>query len=79
MYVYMYIHNMYHSPPLLQGGQLSVPNFELGEIRKKWVPGGNSCHAEYLPGALAMFLVKKRLKKKYGFEFSISNVDLGLF
>ena len=39
------------------------------------------CHAEYLPRGLAMFIVKKkRLSKiKCGFEFSILNVDLGLF
>ena len=39
----------------------------------------SSCH-RYLPGGLAMFLVKKDLcKVKYGLEGSISNVDLGLF
>ena len=38
------------------------------------------CHAEYLPEGLALSLVKKkRLSKiKYGFEFSISDVDIGL-
>ena len=65
------------------GEQLSVPSFEKERRSKKNDCLGdlkNFCHAEYLPGGLAMFLVKKRLSKiKFGFEFSISNVDLGLF
>ena len=65
------------SAPLSAGGQLSILNFENWGIRKKWVPGG-TCHG-YLPGELTIFLVKKRLKIKYGFEGSISNVDFGLF
>ena len=53
-----------------------------GGVRKKWLSGRLK---EFLPclifaWGLAMFLVKKRLSKiKYGFEFSISNVDLSLF
>ena len=62
------------SPPLSAGGQLSIPNFENGGSEKKEVPTMGIC----LVG-LTMFLVKKRLLKiKYGFEGSISNVDLGV-
>ena len=61
-------------PPLSAGGQLSIPNFEKGGSEKKEVPTMGIC----LVG-LTMFLVKKRLLKiKYGFEGSISNVDLGV-
>ena len=44
-----------------------------------WGDFKSSCHG-YLPGWVTMFLAKDRLLKiKYGFEGSISNVDLGLF
>ena len=44
-----------------------------------WWDLNSSCQG-YLPGELTMFLVKKRLLEiKYGFEGSISNVDLGQF
>ena len=44
-----------------------------------WGDLNSSCHWN-LPGELTMYLVKKRiLEIKYGFEGSISNVDLGLF
>ena len=44
-----------------------------------WWDLKSSCHG-YFPGGLTIFLVKKILLKiKYGFEGSISNVDLGLF
>ena len=33
---------------------------------------------KYLPRELTVFLVKKDCKIKYGFEDSISNIDLGL-
>ena len=36
-----------------------------------------SCH-RYLSGGLLFFVSKKTLKSKYGFEGSISSVDLGL-
>ena len=69
----------------LLGGTTFSPKFSKGG------GGGsekNDCLGrlkEFLPclifaWGLAMFLVKKRLSKiKYGFEFSISNVDLSLF
>ena len=73
-----------------RGGQRSVPNFEKeveggeggegGGVRKKmsaWGDLSSSRHG-YLSGGLLCFLSKKRLLKiKYGFESSISNVDLG--
>ena len=69
-------------PPLLfAGGQLSVPNFEKGGIRKKMIALGDlkSSYPRYLPRELTMLLVKRLLKIKYGVKGSISNVDLGLF
>ena len=73
------------SPPptlfLLGGVQPSVPNYEKGGLEKNEYLVGlkDSCHG-YFPGGLTTFLVKKRpLIIKYGFEGSISNVDLGLF
>ena len=65
------------------GGQHSVPNFEKGggdqTNMSAWGDFKSSCHG-YLPGWVTMFLAKDRLLKiKYGFEGSISNVDLGLF
>ena len=83
------IMNVFHSPPhsisvpplFCWGGQLAVPNFAKRGIRKKWVSGWalkSSCHG-YFAGGLTMLLAKKRLLKiKYGFEGSISNVDLRL-
>ena len=59
-----------YQPPLSARGQLSVPNFEKGGIKKMsvWedlrVPAMIICLGE------AMF---------FGFASSISNVDLGLF
>ena len=45
-----------------------------------WEDLKRSCRG-YLPGGggLTMFIIKKDLKIKSGFEDSISNVDLGLF
>ena len=79
------MYDAYTTPvlPFLLGEQLSVPSFEKGGSEKMtaWANLKSFCHAEYLPRGLAIFLVKKkRLSKiKYGFEFSISKVDLGLF
>ena len=70
--MYMYMYDVYTASVL-----------EKGVSEKKMTVRGDLksfCHAKYLPGGLTMFLVKKRLSKiKYGFEFSISNVDLDLF
>ena len=69
-------------PPLLLREQLSVPNFEKGGIRKNMSAWGDlkrSCHG-YLPLGLTMFVAQKgHLKLKYGFQGSISHVDIGLF
>ena len=81
LYIYIYIYTYIY----LLGETIFSPKFSkwgggVG-VRKKWLGGLK----EFLPcwifaRGLAMFLVKKRLSKiKYGFEFSISNVDLGLF
>ena len=83
--MYMYMHNGYTTSvlPFLLGEQLSVPSFEKGGSEKMtiWANLKSFCHVEYLPRGLAIFLFKKkRLSKiKYGFEFSISNIDIGLF
>ena len=78
---WMELINMSISIYLLWGTIVS-PKFSKGGSEK------NDCLGtlkEFLPclifaWGLAMFLVKKRLSKiKYGFEFSISNVDLSLF
>ena len=71
------------------GEQLPVPSFEKGGSEKITVWGNlkSFCHAEYLPRGLAIFLVKKKKNKQtnklskiqYGFEFSISNINIGLF
>ena len=75
------------------GEQLPVPSFEKGGSEKITVWGNlkSFCHAEYLPRGLAIFLVKKKTNKQtnkqtnklskiqYGFEFSISNINIGLF
>ena len=60
----------------IPGGQHSLPNFEKGS--EKLSASGNlkSSFHRYLPGVLILFLVKKNCKIKYGFEDSISNVDL---
>ena len=61
--------------------QLSVPSFEKEVLEKNDCLGDlkSFCHAEYYPGGLSMFLVKKRLSKiKYDLEFSITNVGLCL-
>ena len=61
--------------------QLSVPDFQKGGSGKKWVPVGIyrvSAMDIFLVGDLLCFLSEKTFKK-YGFEGSISNVDLGLF
>ena len=64
------------------GEQLSVPSFEKGGSEKMtvWRNLKSFCHDEILPrGACYFSFQKKRLSKiKYVFEFSISNVDLGL-
>ena len=79
MYMYMYMYDGYTTSvlPFLLGEQLSVPRFEKGGSEKMtfWANVKSFCHAEYLPSCQ-----EKRLSKiKYGFEFSISNFDLGLF
>ena len=85
MYVYIYIIRCIHSisPPFSAGGNNVQSQVLKRGFQKKmtiWGEFESFCHAEYLPGGLAMFLAKKRLSKiKYGFEFPISNVDIGLF
>ena len=79
MYMYMYMYDGYTTSvlPFLLGEQLSVARFEKGGSEKMtfWANVKSFCHAEYLPSCQ-----EKRLSKiKYGFEFSISNFDLGLF
>ena len=65
------------------GEQLSAPSFEKEGLEKVAVWGNlkSFYHAEYLPRGLPIFLVKKKRLSvtKYGFEFSISNVDISLF
>ena len=57
-------------PPFLAGGQQLVPNFEMGRSEKN----------EFLGGGLRAFVVqKKKIKLKYGFQGSISHVDITLF
>ena len=72
----------YHSIPFCSRRQHSVPNFEKGGIRNKmsaWGDLKSSCH-RYLPEGDYCVSCKILLCKiKYGFEGSISNVDLGLF
>ena len=74
--------SLQYQSPLFYWG--TIPHFEKGDQKlneclwglKVFIP---SSHI-YLPGGLAKFLVKKRIfKTKYGFEDSISNIDLGLF
>ena len=62
------------------GEQLSAPSFEKEGSEKMtvWEKLKSFHHAEYLPRGLALFLVKKK-RLEYGFEFSISNVDISLF
>ena len=60
--------------PFLLGGD----NFQSQILKKRGQEKKYECLG-YLPGGLTMFLVKKDLKIKHGFEGSISNVDLGLF
>ena len=57
-----------------------LPKFWKGRTTKKWVPG---VHKEFLPQIFAWWIYnvscqKILCQKKYGFEDSISNVDLGL-
>ena len=67
------------------GGQLSVPKFEKeGGDRQKECLGDlkGSCHGYFGWGKGAYYVSckeKRLLKIKYGFEDSISYVDLGLF
>ena len=77
------LYSQYQSPRFCWGDGFQSQILETGYQKKMsaWVDLKSSCH-EYLPGGrgLTMFLVKKRLLKiKFGFEWSISNVDLGLF
>ena len=71
-----------YQPPLhfMLKGHLSVPNSEKGNIKKMSVWGDlkSSCH-RYLPDIYYVPFQKRLGKIKYGFEGSISNVDLGLF
>ena len=75
----MYIHSMYHSPPFCRRDNFQSEILNWGKSEKNGCLGGIPAMLNVCLGGLAMFLVKKRLKKKYGFEFSISNVDLGYF
>ena len=71
------------SAPLLSAGgrQLPVSNFKKGDQKKYKCQGGlKSSSRRYLPGGgLLCSLLKNAFQIKYGFEDSISNVDLGLF
>ena len=65
IYIHVYICMMYiqhHPSPFCEGEQLSVQNFEKGGSEKGGVLGDlkSFCHAEYLPGGLALFLLKKK-------------------
>ena len=68
-------------PPFSAGGDnLQSQILKEGDQEKMSVWGAlkSSCHG-YFAGGLIMLLAKKRLLKiKYGFEGSISNVDLRL-
>ena len=70
--------------PFLQGGGEGNFHPQILKTRDQkkmsaWGDLKSSWHI-YLPGGITMFLVKRRLLTiKYGFEGSISNVDLGLF
>ena len=84
MYIYVCICMMdtqHQSSLFCWGEQLSVPSFEKGGSEKMTVWGNlkSFCHAEYLLRGACYFSCQKRLSKiKYVFEFTISNVDLGL-
>ena len=70
----------YQPPTFWWVEQLSVPKFEKASIRRKMSAYGDlnsSCHG-YLPREFTMFLVKKKLKMKYGSLGSIPNLDLDL-
>ena len=58
-------------PPFLAGGQLLVPNFEMGRSEKNEFLGE--------AGLECLLSKKKKLKLKYGFQGSISRVDITLF
>ena len=75
------IHHTVSVSPFCWGEQLVVPNFEkVGSEKKNECPGGLN---EFLPWIFARgtsyISCQKRLKIKYDFEGSISNVDLSLF
>ena len=81
--------NVFHSPPhsigapppfSAGGDNLQSQILKRGGSEKNECLGAlkSSCHG-YFAGGLIMLLAKKRLLKiKYGFEGSISNVDLRL-
>ena len=62
----------YHSLPFSARGQFSVQHFENKASKKKkmnvWWNIKGSCH-RYLPGRIAMFLVRKDLTKKYSWAW----------
>ena len=65
------------------GGQISVLTYEKGESEKNECLEGleEFLLQIFLPRGLAVFSVKKKrlCKVKYGFENSVSNVDLDMF
>ena len=66
--------------PFRWGVQILVPNFEKRHIRKKKeCLGGLIVFLPQIAGFIMFFLKKDFVKIKYGFEASISNVDLDLF
>ena len=83
--MYMYVHDVYTASVLsflLGGNNFQSQVLKRGFQKKMAVMGDlkSFCYAEYLPGGLLYSLSKKRLFKiKYVLEFSIPNVDLGLF
>ena len=68
------------SAPLLSvGGQLSVPNFEKGGSKKVCFVGLiEFLQGMFFWGAYYVTCQARLCKIKYGFEGSISNVDVGL-
>ena len=70
------------SPPFSAG----VNNFQLQVLKREdkkkmtvWANFKSFCHAEYLPRGTCYFSCqKKTFKINYVFEFTISNVGLGL-
>ena len=68
--------NTVSDPPPFLGGQWPVPNFEMGLEKIECLGELKESIPQIFARGLTVFLVKKDYKVKYGFEDSISNVDL---